>query len=541
LPSSVDEPGDYQIVASWSLTSPSGSLVERTGEVRLRLVNYVLNDAYKDKPAGRFYVEACPGAELDVTGMEQVPLGMTTADARDSADFLELDASARFQGPGLGEMSLVPKSGFDWLVIGPKNAPELLVFVGYPEHPTPPAQRRAVGSGDTRHWRHGFRRAVRRFWRDNAGQYRPLEEGPDSLRAALKQYLNHHVDRSAPVCDEAGLETHLASNLPRSRPAERTLRAVDAFAALSSRRSGLTYQEAQEVFAAMVGNDNPVVFHQVLRAWTEAGLVEVLRHAVSSRLTILARRPRLVMVRRGPDVEATVVGLLSSVRRAQLEAGVKALGLEKQFAELLPGNPWQPSALRLRATPDTIEELRRRADLAPSEWLLWPSLGNVPAEFDARTAMNALRRSSPPSAYRPQAAWDWEAVTFRRGLPAPAKGVQLERRLHKDFSALYVVLEDGNPKLWSDLRSWAVLSAYTLAGTHPFQMTTPGMLECEGRTPVHLPLALARLCLLVGEALPGPVLSGNATNTLKYVYPFGPRLYRLVEKVLPGEWIRTKT
>ncbi|WP_426746278.1 hypothetical protein VZQ01_40155 [Myxococcus faecalis] len=539
LPASIAKPGNYQIEAKWSLQSPSGHHVERTGEASLRLVEYVLNDAYKSKPAGSFYVEACPDAELDVTDSDHVPLGITTFEAEASADFLELDVGLRFLGPGIGEMSLSPKPGFDWLVLGPKNSPELIVFVGDPERPTLPAQRRSPRSGDRKHWRCGLNSA-QQLWRDKAGRYWPLSEGPVSIRDVLEQYRRHKVDDSAPICEETRLDTHLDTDLPRSHPDERTLHAVDAIAALSSRRSGLRYQEARDVFDAMLGNDNPVVFQQVLRAWAEAGLVDVLRNATTSRLTILARQPRFVMVRRGTEVEATVMGMLSSVKRAQLREGIKELRLERQFTEILPGNQWQPTAPRIRATPKALEYLRQRAGLVASEWLLWPHPANIPIELDARRALDSLPRTSPPISYRPEAAWDWNALTFRRGARPPTADVQLERRLHKDSSAIYVVLEGGEPRLWSHLRSWAILSAYSLRATRPFLVTAPGRLACQGRTPVHLPLPLGRLCVLVGEGLPGPVFTVGATGVMQYVYPFGPRLYRLVERVLPAEWVQSE-
>ena len=142
LPASVDEPGDYVLRATWNTPLAGGGIGTRVGETQIRFVEYVVDDRYKDKPSGGFFVESCTEAERDVSKTDEVPLGISDSDPGQSADLLDGDSSARFLGPGNGEMSLVPKPGFDWLVVGARKAPELLVFIGDPAAPTRRRRRR---------------------------------------------------------------------------------------------------------------------------------------------------------------------------------------------------------------------------------------------------------------------------------------------------------------------------------------------------------------------------------------------------------------
>jgi hypothetical protein len=535
LPASVDQPGDYVLRATWNTPLAGGGIGTRVGETQIRFVEYVVDDRYKDKPSGGFFVESCTEAERDVSKIDEVPLGISGSDPGQSADLLDGDSSARFLGPGNGEMSLVPKPGFDWLVVGARKAPELLVFIGDPAAPTPPAQRKSPRPGDRRHWRSGFQRAQQVFARDRAGAYEPIERAPVPIREALERYRHHEVPEDAPECAETNLEGRTGLFFTREEPSPRTQQAIDALAALSCRRSGLGYQQVHELFDELVGNDDPILFQQILRGWAEAGVVDVLREAVVSRFTIVARRPRLVIIKRGPAVEATVMGMLSTVRRNRILEALSQSGGAIASTVLRPGSPWQPSTFRLRGPIDAVEKLRQRAELESSEWLDWQNVDETPRALDIESALASLRRTEPATSFRRDALWNWDLLTFERGRETPSGGIHLERRIHRDFSTIYVVLDGLEPKAWTYSRSWALLVAYTLRGEAPFATDGWGLVWSQGRAPVHLPLPVGRLCALIGDGLPGPA-SGPSPGILRHVYPFGRRLTALVERVLPSNW-----
>ncbi len=527
LPRAVDGPGAYTLRAHWSIFAQPEA-AERIGETEFHLIAYSIDDDYRPKPSGHHLVESCLAPEVDVAGYADVPFGISTSQPSASADLLDLDASARFLGPGLGEMSFTPAPGFDWLVVGPKKNPELLVFVGDSSNPTPPAARRSTSKGDLRHWRSGFN-AKQCVVRDADGHLTSLIDAPSAVSEVLVKYQRHHVVDGG-ACAATRLETRIEATAPRVAPDPKTSQAADVLAALCSRRSGLRYAEVREVFQVLLGTDDPIVMQQILRGWTEAGIIDVLRGARVSRLTLVPRRPRFVMVRRGPAVEATLVGLLTSVRRRRVEAAVEQL--ERSFVRpLLPANQWQPSTLRLRCSEEIVESVRRTAELGPSEWLDWPSRDVPPRCLDLRAARAQIVRTAPPDSYHFDAGWDWSMATFLRGHRS-VQPTRLERRMHVDSSAIYVLTRDDQPLLWTHSRTWALLEAYAARGVPPFKHAF-GVLTNTGRAPVHLPLLVGRLCLLIGEALPGPTIGSKVLN---YIYPFGPQLFNLVERVLPAEW-----
>lgn len=527
LPAVANLMGAVSLRASWSIPT-NGGVVARSGDTSLSFVEHVVADDYRGKPRGHHFVESCPDPEVDVRQSEDVPLGIAIASSERSGDVVDLESSARFLGPGFGEMALERRPGFDWLVVGNKKHPELLIYVGDSSHPIPPAQRRSTSKGDRKHWKKGFE-AKRRFARIS-GQFIPLEDAPEAVRHAYDQYRRHNV-LDGMECPETSLETLVETPIPRVDPSEATAQAVDVLAALACRRAGLTWADVREVFQALLDDDDPIHFQQVLRGWSEAGLVDLLREARMSRLLIVPRQPRFVMVRRGPDVEATLVGLVTSVRRRRVDRAVAQVG-RLGIRELRPANPWQPSTLRLRCSVEEVERIRCEAELSASEWLDWPEVSQRPACLDIASARSRLTRTAPPDAYKFDASWDWARTCFYRGFRS-GESIQLERRLHVDSSAIYVLAREGQPLMWTHSRGWALLEGYALRGVAPFRAER-GVLSTTGRAPVHLPLPVGRLCVLIGEALPGPA---RIANVIRYSYPFGLRLFSLVEQVLPAEWL----
>jgi hypothetical protein len=152
-----------------------------------------------------------------------------------------------------------------------------------------------------------------------------------------------------------------------------------------------------------------------------------------------------------------------------------------------------------------------------------------------------LQAGPAPLGYRTNARWGWDQMVFRRGDQRAhwPKSVEIERRIHADGSSIYVVLgEGGEVFCWTHLRNWALLVGYDLVGEPPFVESSDDRVSCSGRSPVHLPLPIARLCALVGTGLPGPVFQG--TEVKAYTYPFGRRLFRLIAEAIPRNWLRPR-
>jgi hypothetical protein len=535
----VQRRGDVTARATW-VVEQQGIRRERRAETAVRFVEFALDDDSKGLPAGFYFLEACTEPEVSLRGGGPVPFGIACGEGSQSADLLAIEGTGRYLGPGLGEMSVAPSSGFDWLAVGPKNRPDLLIFVGDVDHPVPPAARRSPDGGDRRHWKAAFANARRMVLRLPNGQYCPLAEKP-YVAAMQLAYRSHNVTNEAPAIVTTDLET---LDAPTSRPsvtAEITLNAADALVALSARRSGLSYEDVTNILSTAMQSRDYLAIQQVVRGWAECGLIDVVRDAHRGRLVVVARVPSLVMVRRGPEVEGTVVGLLGSVRESRLKRALSEVGTDVRFETIPAPNPWQPAIRRIRGLQEQVEGIGRAVGIEAAVWLDWPDVGELPAHFNVDNAYKSLPAGPAPLGYRTNARWEWDQMVFRRGDQGAhrPKSVEIERRIHADGSSIYVVLgEGGEVFCWTHLRNWALLVGYDLVGEPPFVQSSDDRVSCSGRSPVHLPLPIARLCALVGTGLPGPVFQG--TEVKAYTYPFGRRLFRLIAEAIPRNWLRPR-
>jgi hypothetical protein len=528
----VPSAGEVVVRAEW----PQDGGSARLAETRLVFVDWVINDELKPLRSGSYVLEGCGVPELQATGGTPIAPDLRTDDPNDSADLLELEGSVRYLGPGLGEMSLQPQPGFDWMVIGPNKQPDVAVYVGDLEKPTPPANRRSPDGGDRRHWKQGM--GARALVRVARGKYQPIEEFP-LLAKCRAEYKAHDPGSDAVECAATNLRALEAPAGLFARPASETQQALNALTALSVRKGGLSYKEVSALIEPLLGESNPLAVQQLLRAWSECGMLDVVRHSVSGRMTIIAAAPGLIRVRRGHEVEATVVGLMSEHRVHRLLDALRDVPALRHV-EVRPPNQFQPSVHRLRGRTSDIDRAAAAAGIGTGGWLRWPNPSEPPDVFSVQQAFERLPSEShpPPRSYRLNATWDWKNLVFdRRHLDHSQAGVQIQRRSHNDGTSIYVVLSDGKIACWSYLRNWALVFGYELAGERPFRRDSRDTLSCAGLSPLHLPLPIARLCTLVGDGLPGPQLRDKVV--LGYSYPFGRRLYRLIEKVIPPAWIRT--
>jgi len=538
LPGDLNGPGTYTFRVEWQSMDPKGG-PSHTSKGRLVLLERVIDDDYR--PLGQLtpFVESGDRrdhylGEFMVPAGSEVPFGILTADGGESDDLLEMDVTARYLGPGIGEMSRRPEAGFDWLVIGPKNKPDLLVFIGKPTAPALPGPRRSPDAGDRRIWRLGFK-ARNKYFRSAGCDYLDWALAPPSLQATLQE-MTGREGRNSQIepCPVTRLETYRA-DAPTLVPLDpKTQEVVDAIAARSVTRAGLTYLEVKDIIATLTGQKNPVFLQQVLRGWCESGMVDLLRDPRTSHLTLMARRPRLVLYRQGPLVEATLVGLTTSVRRTRVMAF--ADGLNLRHSDLGGNHAWQPGTLRFTGTLAQMEALSQGAELQSHQWLAWPDRCRAPQCLSIARIMEDLQGEPPPAAYQQESHWDWDRSQFSRNLATGGGGVQIQRRAHQDKERIYVVLRDGEPHLWTYNRTWALLAGFSLRETPPFTMDQDGSLVSQGLCPVHLPLPLGRLCTIIGNGLPGARFSPGSPEQNQYVYPFGTRLSGLLGTVMPPEW-----
>ena len=218
------------------------------------------------------------------------------------------------------------------------------------------------------------------------------------------------------------------------------------------------------------------------------------------------------------------------------ERVAKRLGINLSWRS--PANKFQPfAASDLEALRcEDIRELSKALGYEDFELLEWPDSSKLPDHLQVR---GDLSRDEPPDVYEREAQWCTIHLAFRR-IPEDPGEIVVERRGHGKRAPIYVVLDRGNPVGWSYSRTWALLNAAERGKRPPFELTSDGILRVRGRSPLHLPLPLARLCAVVGMGLPGPEFEqqGSHIDVKAYVYPFGPLLGQVVEAVIPSSWVR---
>ena len=510
---------------------------KRTSKRVLHLMRATINDNFRHLASGYYFMESCRPGQKPVVGGQLIPLGITTTDGANCIDLVDYEPSIRFLGPGHGEMSIKRTNGFDWFAVGPKNRPELLVFIGDVQQPTPPADMRSPTAGDRRHWRAAFSRATDVRIRTPDGSYHEVHEFA-AVSAMRRRMVRHSAAPNAPTCQTTDLDAASSSAPSRSQPLDAMATLADALAALSTRRSGLRYSTVQQLFKDVTGVRDYRLHHELIRAWTECGALDLVRSQSYRSTTLVARRPRFVVIRRGPLLEASLIGLVTRARTAQVRRLAQDHGVEVH--EVQPGCPWQPSTLRIRATKAAVNSISVGGELAPLEWLAWTQGEDIPEHLNIDVQHQDLRTDKPPAGLTLARSWDWTTSEFRRFAPQDKVRVQVEQRTDHDSCSVYIVIVDGAPRLWTHVRNWALLHAHELAGQAPFVLHQSGWLTTTGYSPVHLPLSLGRLCAVLGEGLSGPTLDLRTRRVRGYCYPFGHRMTGLLAKVIPVTWLKRR-
>lgn len=316
---------------------------------------------------------------------------------------------------------------------------------------------------------------------------------------------------------------------------------ADALAALSVQRSGVRRKLLFDLFSTVLGmelRDNPVLFHDLVRGWVEAGTMDVALRQGSSASYVLARRPGFVAFRLGSRIRASLVGLVPSVLEARLLQATRARGARCE--NLLPPCEWLPKVVRVECdTPSTLQEISTDLELPPPKWLRWPTESVTVEAVEVRPDQQGLREDPVPDSFETVDRWDWYQGRFVRE-KRPSLGIRVQRRTHPERSSIYVVVVDGEDYCWSYIRNWPLLLAYLLdrewldEDDPIFKARLGGPIVRPREADVYLPLPVGRLCTVLGDGLAGPFLSSDGTMVEGYRYPLGLGYRRALADWLSG-------
>jgi hypothetical protein len=533
--------GELRVAATWKVHI-EGYPLERQGETRAALVQWDVSLDYKGLPSGTFWLETTSRQLHSLSGpTAEVPLGFTTQDSSRAMDTLFFDAATRWLGPGVGEMSLTPRADFAWLASGPKKAPSMVVFIGDPAKPVLPDGGFSPVNADRRHWKQTFSGGRPAFVR-RGSEYVPISEDPaaQSLYAAYAKAARDRLSEDGRSCVPTRLDSFIDDEASDGGDysKEATL-LVDVLSIIVQSRSGIPLREVHEHLARLTGTDEQhALRYHLLRALADVGAIDTLLRTDGRRTIVVARRPRLVIVRSGNRFRATIMGLL---RPTNIKPFFQDWQNRLEITFSAPPNPFQPPVVRVAAKDGTLQPLvdfSRALAFTPHEFLDWPETDQVPEHFAIR---DELSRTVPPDMYEPDGKWCWKIGAFLR-TPEDRGEVSVERRKDDKRAPIYVVMRGAEVLGWSYSRSWALLDAAEKAGRAPFVLDGRGILRTAKIAPMHLPLPLARLCTVVGTEVPGPRVEQREgrLEVTAYTYPFGKRLVPLVTRAVPESWIQRK-
>lgn len=526
-------PAAVDIVARWSDEEGDETTASTTFYSSALGVGY--------KPASGVsttYWRESAAAPETVAGGAHLDSDLVTRSPNEVIDFLNLDGSSRFLGPGVGEMSTEPRPGFDWMVIGPWRQPERIIFVGDVDRPTPMNDGWCESATDRRHWRWPFTSKhedrvfvasdsrfepmssyveVQAEFRERARRIRGTGNGrPENVRCLPHEPTLDSVARVADRVDD--------NEIP-----DRLWDALDLVAALGLRRSGIVGRDFQSLALDLLCTDDFLSAMELRRSWEEAGVIDVLYRSVHASLLVVPRRPRFLLVKNGPMTVGILWGLVPRWLAVRVEAEAKAGGLTYQtiprvfrYAPVLP-------VLQV-ASPEVLRTLSSRLGLADPVWLRWPRSG-LPVSLSSADPLAVLREHPPD--YPVSGAWTGTSLGFSAKAATPGSGPWVQRRQHPRRPAVHVVFEGGELRGWTYGREHALWAAGVL-GARPFAVSD-GRVESTGRAPAHLPLPIARICTLLGEQAPGPLFESG--RVVGYRYPLGSRLLEKLRPLFPPHWL----
>ncbi|HTL67248.1 MAG TPA: hypothetical protein VL200_06280 [Lacunisphaera sp.] len=271
----------------------------------------------------------------------------------------------------------------------------------------------------------------------------------------------------------------------------------EVIAVLSGRcstRTGIPDYEWYSYLRLLNAGDAISTLEPIVRAWTEACLLDHLWHSRWRRPVVFARKPSFVVFEEAGSFHATLTGLTLRSTRKAVEDEARRRGVA--CANIGSLSRYVPSTVRISADSSrTLQDLATAVRI-PTEFL--------EADLDRLAAVRNLDIGSAPiTGYgvgSPISDW---AV----GRAAPA-GVSVHRYTRNDRPDIWVA-ERGEERLWSYSFNNARLAACRLAGVAP--LAARGSNEFDAAV-AYLPLPFARILGVIASARSGP------KDSLAYAY-----------------------
>ena len=332
---------------------------------------------------------------------------------------------------------------------------------------------------------------LRRRWWKLLTRARPAVAEFETARRALGRKFSH-----LPVVERSSVAPTAEIPLP-PHPDPRVERLVSILAARASARAGVHWGEWRELVSGVLGVP-PEQTRAVMRAWEEAGCIDVASFARWRSLAIFARYPMLVAVRSGDSVRATLMGLSHETMCADVVRAAERHGVVVE--ERRSVSCYVPHTLTLRASgAEALHEVGRAAGTAV-RWLT----------FDLLRAIAEPRglRQPPPVGYDQSETWShWSLERDTVSL-----GLNVTKWSRPDRPSYWRVTTSAFD-VWSYHPNHARLWACSAIAESPFESI--GDRELRVRH-AFLPLPLARIVSALGAALPGP--DGGPDGAYRYLF-----------------------
>lgn len=291
---------------------------------------------------------------------------------------------------------------------------------------------------------------------------------------------------------------------------------VEALAGIGLRRRGIPEKEFLDVCEGVGILEPGVSRWDVVRAWAEAGYIDVLINPRWRGRMYFPRSPRLVALPVGAGISRLVLhGLPCRITRHRVRQTFSELGVaEEPMASLSPDVP-VPLAWRVHGEPARLNELSGAASL-PLWWCA--AIESLIGEPDRAFSVGA----SAPSVDTRVQTWDWADSVFRIVTPstmtstasagrtsaiASVLDVIVDRHVRPDGPDEYrVAARDGETLAVTRSRTWALLRAFASAGRAPFVPHGTRCLVRDGEDGAYFPLPAARAIQLWSGTLSGPAV-----------------------------------
>ena len=237
----------------------------------------------------------------------------------------------------------------------------------------------------------------------------------------------------------------------------------------------------------------------VLRAWTEAGFLDVVSDARWRARVYFAHVPRLVYVTRGDKKFGVLTGLIPRFLLKRFRHVCSSLGLKA--SSRVSFSSYVPSVYECELeTIDQLIELSRQLEVGQARKSTFPIRYGPPIRTLAEGHSSPTHDSWPT--FR---SWDWKRRMFPANVEFPELGgISLKWCRRDDGPDRYKVYRDEEQLWWTRSRTWAVLAAFALAGEMPFERRESSAVEAWGDS-IYLPLPIARAVALTAKTVPGPV------------------------------------